>query len=138
MVIISIMIIMMHNDDHHNPSTQVMEMNFREALDTTHTVSCSDEQVLYVTISVTIGISATLTIIINATSVMIIVITISVTIRISATLTIIIFTIATFQAWAYGASLYNYLNSVGLRRFRISSYPYPQQVSKVNSLWSIE
>ena len=28
--------------------------------------------------------------------------------------------------------------SVGLRRFRISSYPYPQQVSKVNSLWSIE
>ena len=84
MVIISIMIIMIINDNHHNPSTQVMEMNFREALDTTHTVSCSDEQVLYVTISVTIGISATLTIII----------------------------IATFQAWAYGASLYNYLNSV--------------------------
>ena len=88
-----------------------MEMNFREALDGAHTVSCSEEQVPNIqtfqpsqkcleTGETTKFLEyGCVTFFRNIIIIIIVII-------------VIIVIIITFQAWDYGASLYNYLNSV--------------------------
>ena len=88
-----------------------MEMNFREALDGAHTVSCSEEQVPNIQTfqpspkcletGETFLEYGSVTFFQNIIIIIIIIVII-----------VIIVIITTFQAWDYGASLYNYLNSV--------------------------